>query len=456
LKGGEKYSSRSYRRSTRFWFYPILPSIAVRENVVAIKGLQIGVFTEVSTAEMDGSLAKSLSTLLNQEAERFANAVTDLYGELAKTHVSFARLLGLDELVALTKALEELEDRPDLTFWLQDYSVKPVSTKKEIKVIKQEKANQELSGGVQLTAIALRLKAGDITALREAVLATRPTPEVLSWPFVVEEWIIPLSDEMSAVEDMAPLITQALFLHQQRRYEDVIAVYGKMLARNPRLAVAYHNRGSAYLERGQYAQAIADYTRVLEIDSRVAETYIWRGITYAMTKQYAAALHDFNQALELQPQSAKVYFLRGAAYNDTGQYDQAITDYTKALAIDPRLSRAYHSRGSTYDTIGQSAQALADYSRAIEFAPHESEYYLDRGAFSQQKAQYAQALADYNRALELQPAYAEVYYNQAALYEKIGRRHEAVAAYKSFIKYAKSQHAAEIEHARRKITELAR
>lgn len=47
-------TDRSYKISSRFCFYPVLPSVLVREDVVAIKGFKVGVFKEVLSAEIEG------------------------------------------------------------------------------------------------------------------------------------------------------------------------------------------------------------------------------------------------------------------------------------------------------------------------------------------------------------------------------------------------------------------
>jgi hypothetical protein len=99
-------------------------------------------------------------------------------------------MLLVSYLVALTEAIKRMEESPDLAFWLRDYRVKQVKIKREVKVLERQEKYQlprasvvysgyrELSGGVQLMAIALRLRAGSVTALEEAALKTRYNPKV--------------------------------------------------------------------------------------------------------------------------------------------------------------------------------------------------------------------------------------------------------------------------------------
>jgi hypothetical protein len=164
--GKEREFRRSLNISSRFWFYPVLPSVTVREDVVAIKGLTVGVFTEVLAAEIDGKKVEDPASFQDVVGDTFAKEVSGRFDELARVHPSFARLQGLDELVALTRAIEEMEEKPDLSYWLKTYRVRPVQTERAVQLLRRSgeferpgrgRSSCELLGGVQLMAIALRL-----------------------------------------------------------------------------------------------------------------------------------------------------------------------------------------------------------------------------------------------------------------------------------------------------------
>jgi hypothetical protein len=263
----------SFKISSRFWFYPVLPSVAVREDVVAIKGLKVGVFTEVLAAEIDGKKIEDLSTLQDLAGDRFAKAVTDRFGELTTVHPSFSRLQGLDELVALTRAIEEMDDKPDLSFWLRAYRVQEVKTKRAVKILQREETSAGprgrvywMSGGVQLMAIALRLKAGDVTALREAVLKTRPRGTPLAWTFAVEDWGIvgPLPD--IDLQSTAELYAHGEFLFRQKNYDVAIAYWRRVVQVMPEMGEIYYRIGQAFERKGLRAVAADYYSKALAVD----------------------------------------------------------------------------------------------------------------------------------------------------------------------------------------------
>ncbi len=278
MEKAKEGAAGSQKISSRFWFYPVLPSVAVREDVAAIKGLKVGVFTEVLSAEIDGKKIEDLSTFQDVAGDRFAKAVSDNFESLCEVHPSFLRLQGLDEVVALTKALEEMDERPDLSFWLENYRVGRAETKKEVKVLRRfeeyqlaaaggfYRGYQELSGGVELMAIALRLKAGDVTALKEAVLKTRPKPDSLSWGFITGEWLIPFPIGEVDAASAAALYAHGEFLFRQKDYDRAIAFWLQVARAYPEMGEVYFKIGSAFERKGMPACAADYYTKALQLD----------------------------------------------------------------------------------------------------------------------------------------------------------------------------------------------
>jgi tetratricopeptide (TPR) repeat protein len=383
---------------SRFWFYPVLPNVSVREDVVAIKGLKVGVFTEVMSAEIDGEKIEDPKTFQDTAGDEFARQVTDKFEALSRAHPSFSRVHGLDELVALVNAIENMDEKPDLEWWLLKYQVKRVETEKALKVLRREERYLCMEGGVQLMAIALRFKSGDVSALKDAALKTRPKLDALRWGFVISEWLIPTSPGMLKMEDVAPLFAQAVFLQEQKRYEDAITLYGKIIELKPDWDGAYNNRGVAYDKKGGYDHAILDFNKALEINPRYAVAYCNRGNAYYHKGEHDCAILDYNRALEINPRHAVAYYNRGNAYYHKGEHDCAILDYNKALEINSRYAGAYYNRGVAYSRKGEYDRAILDYDKALEINPRDAVAYYNRGVGYYYKKVYDKAWEDVHNA----------------------------------------------------------
>src|SRR5262245_14192945 len=73
----------------------------------------------------------------------------------------------------------------------------------------------------------------------------------------------------------------------------------EVIQRNPRDAVAYHNRGEAYSLKGDIDHAISDYTKAIVLDPNYAPAYTGRGRAYVSKGDYVRAVDDVTRAGEL-------------------------------------------------------------------------------------------------------------------------------------------------------------
>jgi Flp pilus assembly protein TadD len=74
----------------------------------------------------------------------------------------------------------------------------------------------------------------------------------------------------------------------------------KVIEINPKLALAYANRGRIYgMNLGNYKKAIADFTKAIEIDPNNASVYGLRGVSYDRLRDYKKASKDARKACDL-------------------------------------------------------------------------------------------------------------------------------------------------------------
>lgn len=431
-------SGGSYKIGSRFWFYPVLPSVTVREGVVAIRGLKVGVFTEVLSAEIDGKEIEDLSTFQDQAGDMFAKQISERFENLATVHPSFSRLQGLVELVALTKAIEEMDERPDLDWWLIEYQVKQVDTREELKVLKRREeyrvpvsegyyeGHWEVSGGVELMAIALRLKAGDVTALKGAVLKTRPSLNALRWTFLVAKWIIPTTAGMLNMEDIAQLFAHAVFLQSKKRYDAAIECYSKILQIHPQFAYAYNNRGLARRYIGDYERAIEDFDKCLQMRASDAGAYSSRANTLNFLGRYQDAIADHNKALSINPLNSIYYSNRAITYIFLKDFNAARRDIDQALDLDPRSVNALQNRAALYTKLGLYHKAINDLVKAISFYPSDSQLYYNLGVAHFDRGDLTQSIASLSHAIALDSKNVKAYFYRGAAYREVGKFQNAI------------------------------
>jgi tetratricopeptide (TPR) repeat protein len=117
-------------------------------------------------------------------------------------------------------------------------------------------------------------------------------------------------------------------------------------------------------QEGESDKAIADYTEAIRLDPKLAMAYCNRGVAYGSKGEYDKAIADCTEAIRLDPKLDLAYELRGLAYGSKGEYDKAIADYTEAIRLDPKFALTYHNRGLAYESKGDHDKAEADFAEA--------------------------------------------------------------------------------------------
>lgn len=173
---------------SRFWFKLSKDSALVeRDGVFAIRTLQLIVDSELVQAQLHGQPAAV--GFRDASGDAFTAAMSSSIDALCAQHPILARLRLLNSLVALARGMGALAPSEALRYWLEAYPVRPVETpthytfhvQREPYRDRQGRASfVEVVGGIELQATILSLKAGDVTALRRAVLASRPDPQALT------------------------------------------------------------------------------------------------------------------------------------------------------------------------------------------------------------------------------------------------------------------------------------
>ena len=235
---------------------------------------------------------------------------------------------------------------------------------------------------------------------------------------------------------------------------------------NPDNALAWHNRGWAYIEQKKFKQALTDFNKASELRPNSELPYFGRGWVYNQQKQYAAAIREYDKVIELNPRYAIAWNNRGAAKSWLNLMREAIADYDKAIELNPRYAKAYENRGKAYGSLGNNTQAAEDlhlaakinssnqgadkvieeaealtkrgeisealalYNQAAELYPDNQFIFVNRGnIYNNHFRDYDAAIADYNKTLELNPKFSWPYLNRAIALGRLKRWDEAIVDY---------------------------
>ena len=102
------------------------------------------------------------------------------------------------------------------------------------------------------------------------------------------------------------------------------------------------NKANELFKQKKYEEAIEEYTKVLEFDpqNKKFNSLILanRALCYQKLNKNTEALRDSNQSIKLNPYYARGYVKRGNVYMELKMFDDAKADFQKAKDLDPSVS----------------------------------------------------------------------------------------------------------------------
>ena len=161
---------------------------------------------------------------------------------------------------------------------------------------------------------------------------------------IVEETHIPSSATTTSYNEAIRAGTKKLL--NLSDYQGAIKDFDEAIRLEPQNAVAYFNRGTAYLYLGLADLASEKLEHALEA--------------------FVEVLANYDQAISLDPEYADAYGSRGAAYVYLEKYELAIQDYTEAIRIEPLAAELYAARAALYDELVDPQRSIQDRETACE------------------------------------------------------------------------------------------
>jgi tetratricopeptide (TPR) repeat protein len=185
------------------------------------------------------------------------------------------------------------------------------------------------------------------------------------------------SPMLTLVEQTALVRQKALAEARHGNYALSIALFSRLIERNPDSANDYSNRGLVYFQDGQPEAALADYNRAIDLNPQLDSAYNNRANYFAAQGQFLEAILDYDVALDLNPTNIRAWINQGITFRELEMYERAIESFELALCLGRLEGHIYAERGRTYHLRGDWNCAVADYYRALTELPTVSIYDSD-------------------------------------------------------------------------------
>ena len=195
------------------------------------------------------------------------------------------------------------------------------------------------------------------------------------------------------------------------QYDSVLAIFSKILEKDPNNILALVNRGVANLNLGNFNKALIDLEKAETIDTSSHYLFYNLGLAYANTNQFYKALTCYNKANKLSPSDIGVLNERAKLHLYLQKYEESLSDCNTILKIQPNLKETLYSRAWLYNKLNKKDLALIDLNNIIQNNPGYAIAYDLRSILYYEQKEYKKALLDVEKALSLgykiDPKYAE-------------------------------------------------
>jgi protein O-mannosyl-transferase len=198
-------------------------------------------------------------------------------------------------------------------------------------------------------------------------------------------------------------ILGTLTFHQTADYRDLITLYEKTLAQNPRCWMADYNLGLELKNRGELDAAIAHYRHAIENNPNYVEANYNLGGALIEKGAIDEAIQHYHRAIELKPDDADSHNNYGSALRQLGRSEEAEAEYRRALSLQPDYLDARINLGSLLLQLGRTDQAMAQLHQAVQLQPNNPATHRNLGHALMKTGHAGEAEVQFQRALELAP-----------------------------------------------------
>jgi len=226
-----------------------------------------------------------------------------------------------------------------------------------------------------------------------------------------------------AVKRPSPALGEAYLLlaqgyQKQRKFDEAIAAYQKVVAARPDEYDAYRNLAELLRNQNRFTEAIETLRRALRLFPNDGRIYTNLGSLYSLADRHEEATQAAQAGVRFLPNEYLAYTNLCRAYNDVKKAEMAIRECNNALRLNPNDGETYFYLARANDLALKPNEATQFYKKAVsgllEFTKNNPDssygFYLLGNAYFADNQQ-GKAIDAYEKCLELSPRFVRARYN---------------------------------------------
>ena len=207
---------------------------------------------------------------------------------------------------------------------------------------------------------------------------------------------------------------------KQRKFDEAIGAYQKVIATRPNTYSAYENLADLYRDQNKFNEAIDVLRKALRVYPNDGQIYTTLSWLYSLAGRNDEAIQAAQAGIKLLPERYMAYTSLCRAYNDANKPEMAIRECNNALKRNPNDGETYFYLARAHALAEKPAEAAKYYKLAVagliettKRNPDQAEgfYLLGNAYFADNQRE--KAIDAYEKCLALSPRFAKARYNIA-------------------------------------------
>ncbi len=224
------------------------------------------------------------------------------------------------------------------------------------------------------------------------------------------------------------LLKQAIQFTEEKKHEEAIEIFKKILLTEPNHPAALEGLGVNYFLLKKYKESQEALENLLKLNPNSLTALLTLGKLFEEQDIYYKANYYYEKALKLDVYQLEAYWGKGRVFNKDRQYRNAIEVFKKGLNLDPYHKGILQGLAFAHRRLGDYSEAIVYEKKILELYPEDLEAILRTADHYESLHNTKSAIFWYEKAKKINPKDERIYVKLALLYSKSDQVDEAATA----------------------------
>ena len=203
------------------------------------------------------------------------------------------------------------------------------------------------------------------------------------------------------------------------------SVYANVQDQRSQLAQYAMAKAASYLQDKKYDDSIKEFRKVLAFDPQNTTAHTYMGNIFLQQGKTGDAIREYKEVVRLQPTSVTARVNLGNAYLAAKKYTDSEQTYKTAARMDPLNPLADYTLGHQYIATDRLADAETQFKKVAKVAPRDGNVFYSLGMLYNKQGKYEDATKNLEKALTLKSNFPSANYELGVAYANLGKTDKA-------------------------------